>query len=123
LGHALIEVQASESFIVIEECQMTQHLENARLIDVKQAVKIASDYIRDVYDGEMLPGLLLEEVDFSDEEQAWLITLGFDTNRPVQPPEEPSYISRPLPKYERVYKIIKVNGLTGAVQSMKIREI
>jgi hypothetical protein len=86
-------------------------------MDVKQAVGIAVKFVKEVYDEKDIPGLLLEEVILSSEDDTWYVTLGFDR------PERTSAIDalagrRP----QRAYKIIAVNAKTGDIQSMKIRE-
>jgi len=88
-----------------------------KMINVKNAVKSAYDYFQSIQDlmNNHIEDLNLEEVELSEDEKFWLITLGFD--RPIKTPnlfEE---------KYKRVYKLFKVNSETGAVEAMKIREV
>ncbi len=94
-------------------------------ISVKQAVHIARDYILELYDGQDLPNLMLEEVQMTDDDQHWLITFGFDTNRPTQIMNDP--YSLPLQRirsqYVREYKRITLSANTGDVVGMTIREI
>ncbi len=47
------------------------------MIDVKQSVKIASDYVNQLYGTDQLEQLALEEVELTDNDQFWLVTLGF----------------------------------------------
>jgi hypothetical protein len=93
------------------------------MIDVKQAIQIARHYILDLYEPQTLQGPLLEEVERSDDEQYWLVTFGFDTDRLTL--ESSRGISIPIvrPKYVREYKTIKVRAETGDVESMKIRTV
>lgn len=94
--------------------------ETSHHIDVKRAVKSAREYIQHVYEGEnALRGLMLEEVEISEDGQYWLITLGFDTDEPN--PRE--YLTLAAPKYVRAYKIIQVRTDDGRAESMKIREL
>lgn len=88
-----------------------------KMINVKNAVKSAYDYFQSIQDlmNNHIEDLNLEEVELSEDEKFWLITLGF--YRPIKTPnlfEE---------KYKRVYKLFKVNSETGAVEAMKIREV
>jgi hypothetical protein len=46
-------------------------------MDVKQAVKTAKDWIRNVLGEEGVTNVGLEEVNFDDEKHSWLITIGF----------------------------------------------
>lgn len=82
------------------------------MIDAKEAVRIAIDYYKDVC-GESFSGLQLEELDMTEHEDHWLVTL--------------SYVENPLAALmgepKRSYKIFKISRETGQVVSMKIREI
>jgi hypothetical protein len=100
------------------------------MIDVKEAVKVAHDYTRELYKdygvGEVDP-ITLEEVELTDDERFWLITLGMyrselpaTTTGPVLPAD--TIAGRLLAKREREYKIVKIHADSGKVRSMKIRE-
>ncbi len=82
------------------------------MIDAKKAVMIAIDYFKDVYGGSS-SGLQLEELEMTEHENHWLVTL--------------SYVENPLAAFtgepSRSYKIFKISRETGQVVSMKIREI
>jgi hypothetical protein len=67
------------------------------------------------------PGLRLEEVEFDESSNSWLITLGYlaedvDPNPPVIRP----IVERK--KYERIYKVFRIDGDTGEFRAMKIRQ-
>jgi hypothetical protein len=80
------------------------------MIDVKTASRIAFDYLSDLYKGKVLKELELEEVELSDDEKYWFITVSYRLN------------DMPLPLGKK-YKILKIRSDTGTVVSMKIREI
>lgn len=88
-------------------------------IGVKEAVTSAMDFVRDMYEGQRLRDLLLEEVEMAQADNQWLITIGFSL-----PKEEPTSILSPATskKLGRQYKIIAVDAVTGQPISMKIRE-
>ncbi|HWH81932.1 MAG TPA: hypothetical protein VNU71_06825 [Burkholderiaceae bacterium] len=46
-------------------------------IDVKQAVKQAFEYVHDLFQGEQLSDLGLEEVEYKEPTATWLVTVGF----------------------------------------------
>ena len=46
-------------------------------MDVKQAVALAKTHIADLFSGEGMVNLGLEEVEFDDAREQWRITLGF----------------------------------------------
>lgn len=90
------------------------------MIDVKQAVQIAMNYVSDLYQQEGISDLALEEVELSDDEQNWYITIGF--TRQFQ--ELTGLRLTPLTKQaKRVYKIVTVRAKDGIATSMKIREL
>lgn len=102
------------------------------MIEVKQAVKAAYDFIHTLYETEELIDLALEEIELSNDEKYWLVTLGF--TRVLSKPLEKkittpwtSIAEATVPASERQavreYKIIKVDATTGEATSMKIRKI
>jgi hypothetical protein len=95
------------------------------MIDVKEAVKIAVDYLRNLYDSTELKDILLEEVVLSDDEKYWYVTLGFSRKVESMNPwgklglnttEELSN-----KEYKREYKVFQIDTASGQVRSMKIR--
>jgi hypothetical protein len=46
-------------------------------LNVKSAVKIALNYVKELYEENNLQDLMLEEVDFSEAANQWLITVSF----------------------------------------------
>ncbi len=95
-------------------------------IDVRSAVEAARSYLQQVMDQLVdtaypIQGLRLEETELSENKKYWLITLGFD--RPIGEHIEPLQFSSNNRKYERTYRIFKINAQTKEVKSMKIREL
>jgi hypothetical protein len=88
------------------------------MIDVKKAVQIACDYIQELYEPDQLPGLLLEEVQISEESGRWLVTLGFSDPTPMSPIAKLAAVRDP-----RKYKIFEIDADTGEVKSMRIRQL
>ena len=86
-------------------------------IAVKQAVRIALDYFKDLYDTGGLRDIRLEEVELTEDGKFWLVTLGFD--RPVP---QAIFEAFGAPKYQREYKVLKIDSSRGEVHGMKIRE-
>jgi hypothetical protein len=91
------------------------------MIGVKDAVKSAHDYLLDMRDliGTPLEDLRLEEVELSEQENLWLVTLGFNV-----PMKEGllNALGNPKP-YRREYKLFKVDAETSHVKAMKIRQV
>ncbi|MFN9620975.1 MAG: hypothetical protein ACK55X_14825 [Synechococcaceae cyanobacterium] len=87
-------------------------------IGVKQAVASAMDFVRDMYDGQSLRDLLLEEVEMTQADNQWLVTIGFS----LAGEESASILSPATRKPARHYKVIAVDALSGHPLSMKMRE-
>ncbi|NJO66188.1 MAG: hypothetical protein HC832_00950 [Leptolyngbyaceae cyanobacterium RM1_405_57] len=92
-------------------------------IDVKRAVIAATSYLQDMKDlmDVKLENLRLEEVELSEDEREWIITLGFDTPVRMNPLGKLALGTSSL--YQREYKLLKVDSETGEVKSMKIRSL
>lgn len=76
-------------------------------IDVKKAVKSASQYLNGLYrDG--IGNMRVEEVEL-DEDEDWLITVSFVDHNDLVP--------------ERIYKTLVIDSETGEVIAMRIREV
>jgi hypothetical protein len=99
--------------------------ESKQIIDVRQAARIARDYIQYLFADEGISGIQLEEVALSDDEQYWYVTIGFDTTRVAHDSEYGplDIISGNRPKYIRDYKVVVVRTSDGKVDSVKIREL
>lgn len=97
------------------------------MVDVKQAIRAARDYITEVYAPETPRGLQLEEVELTDDEGYWLVTFGFDTDREAEPidPVRERVLSvqgiKTPPRYVRDYKVIKIRADDGKPLSMKMK--
>lgn len=92
-------------------------------MSVKSAVKAAIDYVEDLYAGSNLRDLMLEEVEFSEATNHWLVTVGFslpETKEESTSLITPSKTSRAL---SRRYKVVNIDAETGKPVSMKIRAI
>jgi hypothetical protein len=89
------------------------------MLDVKDATKTAIDYFSQVFQNGY-KNLRLEEVELSDDERYWYITLGFDS--PYQ--NIGTIASMPIGgRAAREYKTIKIAASTGKVLSIKIRTV
>ncbi|MCA1630377.1 MAG: hypothetical protein LC785_04065 [Acidobacteria bacterium] len=86
------------------------------MIDVKQAAQLASDFIVGLYSDQTISDVRLEEIELSEDERHWLITLSFPS------PVTSNVLGLPVAG-RRQYKILKVDRESGEVLSMKIREL
>jgi hypothetical protein len=90
------------------------------MVDVKQAVNTAATYLTELYDASTLGDVMLEEVELSEAEREWHVTLGFQRLSKVKIGNfEPLIPLRP----SREYKTFTINAETGVVKSMRIRQL
>ncbi|MDY6804469.1 MAG: hypothetical protein SXA11_11775 [Cyanobacteriota bacterium] len=94
--------------------------------DVKKAVWAAQNYLLSLQDmmGGSIEDLRLEEVEISEDEKHWFVTLGFSVPRvKSESVNQLQMALSPLNPSSRKYKIVKIDSETGEVRSMKIREV
>ncbi|GAB4280184.1 MAG: hypothetical protein Fur0025_07960 [Oscillatoriaceae cyanobacterium] len=93
-------------------------------IDVRAAVRAAANYLQSIQDLIPAENLRLEEVEISEDQNFWLITLGFNEAKKEQPNLNNSlFMAGITPNETRQYKIFRVNSHTGEVEAMKIRNL
>ncbi|MGD1867633.1 MAG: hypothetical protein ACFB0D_24035 [Phormidesmis sp.] len=92
-------------------------------MDVKSAVQAAMDYVQDLYSDNNLRDLLLEEIEFSEGSDEWLVTVGFSLSESKDDSAALITPSRKSRALSRRYKIINVDAKTGQPISMKIRPV
>lgn len=97
------------------------------MINVKEATQIALDYFADLFKGKRVVGLELEEVEKTEDDQYWLITLGFHIERPPEGMENLigglMGTMKGSPTTPRQYKTFRITADTGECVAMKIRNI
>jgi hypothetical protein len=82
------------------------------MIDAREAASRAANYLKDLFPEAQ--GMQLEEVEISDDDSEWSITLSFF---------DPEKISLPLNPPPKKYKIFRIDAETAEVRSMKIRKV
>lgn len=95
------------------------------MIDAKSAVEAARTYLRSIQDmlDTPLNNLRLEEVELSEDDQYWLITLGYDNPNKPRDLSNLSLVAPQLARLAREYKIFRIRSEDGEVKSMKIRQV
>jgi hypothetical protein len=90
-------------------------------MNVKAAVKLAKEHVLDLFAEENITNLGLEEVELTDDEQEWVVTLGF--SRPWDEPRNTlaSLAESNLPR--RSYKIVRIYNQSEQVSCIKNREV
>ena len=87
-------------------------------MDVKEAVAVAKDYVGDLYAGEEIADLGLEEVEFDHVSNEWSVTIGFlrPWNRTL-----PDALALARRASARSYKVLRIDDDSGEVKSLKDR--
>ncbi len=89
-------------------------------MNVKNAVKMAIEYVTDIFDTEQPENIGLEEVFLNEHDNVWEVTIGF--SRPWDHQKVGLLASVQNLNPTRQYKIVKIDNDTEEVKSIKIRE-
>ncbi len=87
-------------------------------INIQVATQNATSYLHSLepYIGGQITDVRLEEVELSEDDKFWFVTLGFD--RPIETP-----FALVKNQMHREYKQFKIDAVTGDVKAMKIRTV
>jgi hypothetical protein len=90
-----------------------------KMFPVQAAVQAARQFITATFGSENVQGLRLEEVELSQDELTWYVTLSFVRG------DAPGALatSMGLTSAGREYKIVALRASDGEAQSVKIREL
>lgn len=89
---------------------------SATITPIKEAVSLAKSYVEDLFSGEGIAEIGLEEVEFDDASRTWRVTVGF--SRPSVPSRWAGGMIRPL---ERSYKVVTMSDTTKQIVGVKDR--
>jgi hypothetical protein len=90
-------------------------------MNVRDAVVIAKNWVRDMLSDEGVSNIGLEEVQHDEAQGIWYITVGF--SRPWNSPRTNALSTLiETPPLKRAYRVIAVRDPNGEVLSMKRRE-
>lgn len=87
-------------------------------MDVNKAVDLAKRYVVNIFDGEEITNVGLEEVKFNHVSNCWQITIGF--SRPWDYPKNLLEVEQPE---KRTYKVVNINDEDSLVLSVENREV
>ena len=90
------------------------------VMDVREAITKAKEYLILVYADENISNVGLEEVEFDERSQKWNVTLGF-YRRLGQPQNALAATLQGLSTPRRLYKVLRVDDWNGKVESIKAR--
>jgi len=94
-----------------------------QLIDIKTAVQRARNQAKELFEPESLPNLALEEVEFDEDEQHWLITLGYDSPHHVKRQTGPNLFPTIEEERKREYKVFRIDPKDGHLISITLRNL
>jgi hypothetical protein len=89
-------------------------------MDVQEAVKLAKDWVANVFSEEGITNVGLEEIDYDDEHRIWNVTLGF--SRPWNTTRGVLTSLTGDTAVRRTYKILSVSDGDGKVLSLRNRD-
>lgn len=89
---------------------------------IKEVVEKAVEFIKQIY-GETVSELMLEEVQLSDDNQKWLVTLSFLRERPRTSTTVAVFSAMDVGTHERVYKQVEIGAEKGEFIGMTIRKV
>jgi hypothetical protein len=92
-------------------------------VPVKVAVAAAIAYVKELYEGISLRDLLLEEIEYSDASDKWLVTIGFSPPEIKDVPTSVILPSNTRQELSRLFKTVIIDAVSGKPDSMKIRTI
>ena len=88
-------------------------------MDVKEAVRTAKSYVADLFEGEDIMDVGLEEVKFDEHQNSWVVTVGFSRYWGIS---MNSVAARIRDEYRgRSYKVIQIADADGRVLSLSDR--
>jgi hypothetical protein len=99
-----------------------QATEEYAMIDAKQAVKLAMDYLNEMYKTEDFRDILLEEVELTGDDKLWNVTVGFDRKQASTTAGPMASLVGPAEMYQRETRVFTIDAETGVVRSMKLKK-
>lgn len=85
-------------------------------MDIKEAVKSAKQHVVELFEGEGIYYVGLEEVKFETNSHEWLVTVGFE-RRWDRTPGPISAMLDSTPK--RTYKLVRIDDENGEILALK----
>ncbi len=93
-------------------------------MEVGEAITVAKNYVKKIFDEDGIKNLGLEEVQFDDSSNTWRITIGF--SRPWDNvPSLPAGLDVAFgpPPLSRSYKMVRLSDADGRVLSVTSRDV
>jgi len=90
-------------------------------VPVKVAVAAAIAYVKELYEGISLRDLLLEEIEYSDASDKWLVTIEFSLPETKEDSTSVIFPTKTSRELSRRYKTVIIDAVSGKPDSMKIK--
>jgi len=96
-------------------------------MDAKEAVRLAKDYVKDIFVEEQITNVGLEEIKFNDDQDCWEITVGFSRPwdyyaRNLFEDVHSSFEKQRRPK-TRSFKVVNIDASNAKVLSVRNHEL
>lgn len=91
------------------------------MVDVKEAVGKAMDYLKDMYQIDQFKDVLLEEVDLSEDNKFWNVTIGFTRQQESISGGPMATLIGQSTEFKREFKVFQIDAGSGALRSMRSR--
>ena len=92
------------------------------MVDVKQAVSRAMSCLEELYQIERFKDVLLEEVDLSEDNEYWNVTIGFTRRQDTTSGGPMATLIGQSSEFKREYKVFQIDSKTGDLRSMRGRK-
>jgi hypothetical protein len=92
------------------------------MVDVKQAVSKAMDYLRDMYQIDQFKDVMLEEVDLSEDNKYWNVTIGFTHRQESTSGGPMATLIGQSTEFKREYRVFQIDAEGGDLRSMRSRK-
>ena len=92
------------------------------MVDVKEAVGKAMDYLKDMYQIDQFKDVLLEEVDLSQDNKFWNVTIGFTRLQESTSGGPMATLIGQSAEFKREFKVFQIDAESAALRSMRSRK-
>jgi hypothetical protein len=92
------------------------------MVDVKEAVDKAMDYLKDMYQIDQFKDVLLEEVDLSEDNKFWNVTIGFTRPQETTSGGPMATLIGQSAEFKREFKVFQIDAESAALRSMRSRK-
>ena len=92
------------------------------MVDVKEAVAKAMDSLKELYQIDQFKDVLLEEVDLSEDNKSWYVTIGFTRGQESTSGGPMATLIGQSSEFKREYKVFQIDSQTGDLRSMRSRK-